>query len=262
MRRCDDGDGSMYHFTKTMFHKIFSWGQKKAPQQERVTFDLHSHLIPGIDDGARTMADSVEMVRQMAAQGFNHLVTTPHIMWDSYKNTPEIITKGLGEVREACLENGIDIRLDAAAEYFIDEHFMELLRGNGELLTLPGNRLLVELPYTTPLMNTTDTLFSVIGYGYRPVLAHPERYTYFHATPEIYQQLKEQGCELQLNALSLTGQYGSGVRKMARWLLKQRLVTFVGSDAHDLRHVKALARAMELQELRDYVFFNNEISLL
>ncbi|ODS81744.1 MAG: histidinol phosphatase [Cytophagaceae bacterium SCN 52-12] len=242
-----------------MFNKIFSWGQKRAENQERVTFDLHSHLIPGIDDGARTMADSVEMIRQMAAQGFTHLVTTPHIMWDSYKNTPEIIRKGLGEVREACLENGIDIRLDAAAEYFIDEHFLELLRGRGELLTLPGNRLLVELPYTTPLMNTTETLFSIIGYGYRPVLAHPERYSYFHAGPEVYHRLKEQGCELQLNALSLTGQYGSGVQKVARWLLKQQLVTFIGSDAHDIRHVKALAKAMELRVLRDYDFFNNEI---
>ena len=242
-----------------MLHKIFSWGQKKAGNKERVSLDLHSHLIPGIDDGARTLADSLEMIRQMAAQGFTHLVTTPHIMWDSYKNTPEIIRQGLDEVREACLEAGLDIRLDAAAEYFIDEHFLELLHGRGELLTLPGNRLLVELPYTTPLMNTTETLFSIIAYGYRPVLAHPERYTYFHAGPEVYHRLKEQGCELQLNALSLTGQYGSGVQKMARWLLKQQLVTFVGSDAHDLRHVKALEKAMALKQLKDYVFFNNEI---
>ncbi len=242
-----------------MLNKIFSWGRKNEHNQERVIFDLHSHLIPGIDDGARTMADSLEMIRHMADQGFTHLVTTPHIMWDSYKNTPEGIRKGLGEVREACLENGIDVTLDAAAEYFIDEHFLALLRGQGELLTLPGKRLLVELPYTTPLMNTTETLFSVIGYGYRPVLAHPERYAYFHSEPEAYRRLKEQGCELQLNALSLTGQYGSGVQKMARWLLKQRLVTFIGSDVHDLRHVKALGKAMELQAVRDYVFLNNEI---
>lgn len=156
-----------------MLDKIFSWGRKKSGSRENVIFDLHSHLIPGIDDGARTMEGSLEMIRQMVAQGFTHLVTTPHIMWDSYKNTPEIIRKGLDEVRAACRENGIEVRLDAAAEYFIDEHFLELLRGKGELLTLPGKRLLVELPYTTPLMNTTETLFSIIGYGYRPVLAHP-----------------------------------------------------------------------------------------
>ncbi len=242
-----------------MLNKIFSWGRGKSVTQESVIFDLHSHLIPGIDDGARTMEGSLEMIRQMVAQGFTHLVTTPHIMWDSYKNTPEVIRNGLDEVREACLENGIEVRLDAAAEYFIDEHFLELLRGQGELLTLPGKRLLVELPYTTPLMNTTETLFSIIGYGYRPVLAHPERYSYFHADPEVYHRLKEQGCELQLNALSLTGQYGSGVQKVARWLLKQQLVTFIGSDAHDIRHVKALAKAMELPAVRDYVFLNNEI---
>jgi protein-tyrosine phosphatase len=241
-----------------MFRKLFfNNSDQKAPPL--FTTDIHSHLLPGIDDGATTMEDSLSMIRHLSELGFTHLITTPHIMWDSYKNTPEIIREKLTDVRSACLELGIDIKIDAAAEYFLDEHFFELLHGKGDLLTFPGNRILVELPYSTPLLNTAELLFSIVGYGYTPILAHPERYSYFHAQPEIYRTLRDQGCELQVNALSVTKQYGSDVQKVAQWLLKNELVTYLGTDAHHLRHVAALESAFKTKYLKNYLFSNNRL---
>ncbi|GHB62867.1 tyrosine-protein phosphatase [Persicitalea jodogahamensis] len=222
--------------------------------------DMHSHLLPGIDDGVGDAQEAVAMIRQMKAYGYHHLITTPHIIWDCYRNTPATIAEGLQTVRAACAEAGLDIQLDAAAEYFLDEHFSELLSAGEPLLTLPGKRVLVELPYTTPLMNTPEILFSIIGHGYQPVLAHPERYAYYHADPTIFQKLSDQGCELQLNALSLTGHYGEGVTRTAEWLLKHRLVTFLGSDAHRISHVEQLKKLTKRKDLKDYPFQNYKLS--
>lgn len=241
-----------------MFKKLF-FGSSKKSEKNLLTTDIHSHFIPGIDDGARTIEDSIAMIEQMVAQGYTQIITTPHIMWDSYKNTPEIIRNGLSTVRQACRERNIPIQIEAAAEYFLDEHFFELLHEGAELLTFPGNRLLVELPYTTPLMNTSELLFSIIGYGYTPILAHPERYAYFHAQPEVYRTLKDQGCELQVNMLSFIKQYGGEAQKIAQWMLKNNLATYIGTDAHNIRHVSLVEKAMAQKSLNDYHFSNNQL---
>lgn len=246
-----------------MFGKLlFPNRRKRSPYEDDVVVDLHSHLIPGIDDGASSLEESVEMIAQMANLGYTHLYTTPHIMWDCYKNEPLTIREGLAELREVCQDEGIDITLDAAAEYFIDEHFLELLHNDEDLMTLPGNRVLIELPYTTPLLHFSETVFSMVSKGYTPVLAHPERYTYFYSNPEVFRQLTQQGCELQLNALSLLRYYGSEARKMAQWLLDNKLVTFLGTDAHHLHHVKLLNEARQNKILSRYPFLNNKIKSL
>jgi len=225
----------------------------------RIGIDIHSHIIPGIDDGVETIEESVSMARKMQDLGYRSMFTTPHIIWDCYKNTPEIILAGLEDVRNAAKLAGLTIHIDAAAEYFIDEHFMELLGTGQRLLTLPGNRLLVELPYSTPLMNTSETLFSIIGKGYQPVLAHPERYTYFHSDPSIYKKLCDQGCELQVNILSLSGYYGENVYKMAEWLLKNELITYLGTDAHRMQHLDLISKSNKNQRLSQYPFQNEKL---
>jgi tyrosine-protein phosphatase YwqE len=121
---------------------------------------------------------------------------------------------------------------------------------------LPQKRLLVELPYTTPLRNVSNTLFSIIEHGYTPVLAHPERYSYFHHTPEVYRKLADQGCELQLNALSLTGYYGEEVSRVAEWLLKEKLIVYLGTDAHRLQHLDLLRKIRTSKWLKTYPFQN------
>ena len=242
-----------------MLNWLFGSKKKEEIDLSVIGLDLHSHIIPGIDDGAETMEESIVMLEKMQNIGFRKLFTTPHVMWDCYKNTPELILSGLEKVRNAAKDAGLTISIDAAAEYFIDEHFVELLSGKQKILTLPGNRVLVELPYSTPLMNTSETLFSIVENGYRPVLAHPERYTYFYSDPSIYKKLCDQGCELQVNVLSLGGYYGENVHKMADWLLKNGLITFIGTDAHRLQHLDLIYKSDKNGWLKKYKFQNEKL---
>jgi len=242
-----------------MLNWLFDKKKKEDVNLSHIGLDLHSHLIPGIDDGVETVAEAVIMLTKMEQLGFTRVFTTPHVMWDCYRNTPEMILSGLGEVRVAAKNAGLSIEVNAAAEYFIDEHFVEMLTTGGQILTLPGNRVLVELPYSTPLMNTSETLFYIIEKGYRPVLAHPERYTYYYSDPSIYKKLADQGCELQVNILSLSSYYGENVHKMAEWLLKQGLITFLGTDAHRLQHLDLINKGDKSGWLGKYKFHNEKL---
>lgn len=242
-----------------MLDWLFDKKQKKELDMSRIGIDIHSHMIPGIDDGVETVEDAVEMLRKLQDLGYSRAVTTPHVMWDCYKNTPEIILSGLEDVRKASKEAGLTLQIDAAAEYFIDEHFIELLTTGQQLLTLPGNRLLVELPYSTPLMNTSETLFSILERGYQPVLAHPERYTYFYSDPSVYKKLADQGCELQVNVLSLTSYYGENVNKMAEWLLRHDLISFLGTDAHRMQHLEMIRKSDKNKWISKYPFQNEKL---
>lgn len=202
--------------------------------------DLHSHLIPGIDDGAKTMDDSLHLVRQLYDLGYRHVITTPHVMADLYPNTPKDITDGLAALRVAVSAAGIDIELDAAAEYFMDEHFSALVE-HDQLLTLPGNRVLVEMSMMNAPPNLFNDLFRLQTKGYAPVLAHPERYLFLKQDFRQYTRLKDYGCEFQLNLLSVTGYYGKPVREAAIKLLKNNMINFLGTDLHHTRHAQALS---------------------
>ncbi len=242
-----------------MLNWLFNKKENKEVTLDHIGIDMHSHMIPGVDDGVETLADSVAMISKMQSLGYRHVITTPHVMWDCYRNTPEIILGKLEEVRQASKEAGLSIQIGAAAEYFLDEHFNYLLNTGQEMLTLPGKRLLVELPYSTPLMNTSETLFSIIEKGYQPVLAHPERYTYFYSDPSIYKKLANGGCELQVNILSLTGYYGENISKMAEWLLKNNLITFLGTDAHKIQHLDMIRKSNRNGWISRYPFQNEKL---
>ena len=201
--------------------------------------DLHSHLIPGIDDGAKTLEDSLHLISQLHQLGYRHLITTPHVMADLYPNTPEDIRSGLAIVRAAVAEKKMDIEIDAAAEYFMDEHFAALVE-HDQLLTLPGNRVLVEMSTLNAPPNLFNDLFRLQTKGYQPVLAHPERYVFLKEDFRQYTRLKDYGCEFQLNLLSITGYYGKPVREIALKLLKNNMINLLGTDLHHERHAAAL----------------------
>jgi tyrosine-protein phosphatase YwqE len=210
--------------------------------------DVHSHFIPGIDDGAKTIEDSLNLLEEFQAMGYKKVITTPHVMSDYYKNTPEIILKGLADVRKAKEERGLTIEIDAAAEYNLDADFEPLIDA-GTLLTFGDNYVLFELPFLSepPMLNSI--IWKLQQKNYKPVLAHVERYPYWHNDWEKIAGLKDRGVFIQVNINSLTGHYGPEVKHIAEKLIDNNLVDLLGSDCHNLNHVGLMQRAIRKSHL-------------
>jgi protein-tyrosine phosphatase len=229
--------------------KLFS---RSNPKRNRFDFsvlnaDMHSHLLPGIDDGAEDISHSLELIKGMRNLGYKKLITTPHVMWDMYKNTHEVIREKLAEVKQAVKEAGIDVEIHAAAEYFLDEHVEELLRNKEPLLTIKDNMVLIEFSMAFPSMNIKEILFEMEMQGYQPIVAHPERYIYLEKNKDFYRELRDVGCLFQLNILSLGGHYGRSVTDLAHYLLKNNYYSLLGTDLHHLGHLEGL-RGMEIPD--------------
>ena len=224
---------------------------------------MHSHLIPGIDDGAQTLEDSIELIKEFQELGFESIVTTPHIKSDYFPNDPAIIYNGLSELRQALHEQGINFPVKAAAEYYVDERFVEMLEA-GPLMTINDKEVLIEFSFVFEPMRINEILFQMQTKGYRPVIAHPERYNYYHMKYNSYRELKDRGCLLQLNAISLTGYYGRTVKEISEKMLDENLYDYCGSDIHHLRHadtMRKLIRSRRFAQLYTYPFLNRKITL-
>ena len=219
---------------------FFRRKNKPSADFSNIRTDIHSHLLPGIDDGVPSVEVSLRIIRGMVSLGYRKLVTTPHIMWDMYKNTPAMIQARLDEVQLAIQKEGIDIELSAAAEYFIDDHFEELLREKKPLLAIKDNLVLVEFSMVSQPFDLKEVLFEMQMQGYQPIIAHPERYVYLDQNKTFYDELKDSGCFFQCNLLSLSGYYGKTVQELAKYLTRARYYDYVGSDIHSLRHMESL----------------------
>lgn len=200
-----------------------------------VEVDIHSHLLPGIDDGVQTMDESMEVIKNFSDLGYKKLITTPHVMSDFYKNTPEIILDKLELVRSAIKSAGLDIEIEAAAEYYLDEHFLELIE-NKQLLTFGENMVLFETSFTSKPMYLKEVVFKLQTNGYVPVMAHPERYLYMMDDKELLHELYNAGVLYQINLNAVAGYYSRPVLKQAKYLIDQDMVSFVGSDCHNMNH--------------------------
>lgn len=225
--------------------------------------DLHSHLVPGIDDGSPDLDTSVKLIEGLHQLGYRRLITTPHVMPGYYPNDASTILPGCEQVRQALQARGIAVELTAAAEYFLDAELIEAVSQGTRLLTLSGNKLLVEMSFVAPPLQLSELLYQLQIKGYELVLAHPERYGYYHKDPAQYKKLLDVGCLLQLNLLSLTGHYGRGVKKAALKLLDQGWVSYLGTDLHHFRHVEGLralaAHPSMMKKLRDYPWKNDAL---
>jgi len=208
--------------------------------------DMHSHLIPGIDDGVRDMESSLKLIRGLIDLGYKKIITTPHINGDVYPNTPAIIREGEAAVIAELQRQKIGVEFRAAAEYIMDDHFTRALEAGDLFLTLKDNLILVELSFIVPSINLKEILFDLQLKGYQPVLAHPERYLYFGANKAWYDQLRDAGCLFQLNLLSLRGYYGKDSRQLAEWLIKKKYVDLLGTDMHHERHLEMLSSSPRL----------------
>ena len=197
--------------------------------------DMHSHLIPGIDDGSPSLEESEQLILGLKKAGYHKLITTPHVIGEFYPNTKEILQEGHAKLQQYLKERHINIDIEIAAEYYLDNYFLMEVLPHG-LLTFGDNNVLVEVSMAGWPRNIDEILFRIQSLGYKPILAHPERYV-FEEQPDVFLKLKEKGILMQLNLLSVTGYYNKIVKTNADNYLKSGLYDFCGTDAHHARHV-------------------------
>lgn len=200
--------------------------------------DIHSHLLPGIDDGAKSIADTTYLTTELNNIGFTDFITTPHIITGVWNNSKASIEETLTRNKHIISSYDSVNTFRAAAEYMMDSSFLRRIESE-PLLTLKEDFVLVEMSYRQPPIQLYDIIFELQVAGYKPVLAHPERYNFFHNDFESYKKLKKNGCKFQLNILSTVGYYGKEVAKVAEKLLADQYIDYVGTDVHHERHVKA-----------------------
>lgn len=222
---------------------MLSFLKKSKEDVDLPKVDMHSHLLPGIDDGVETLEQSIDLIRGFSKLGYQKLITTPHIMSDFYPNTPETIGERLKEVKQAVLDDGLAIQIEAAAEYYFDEHLIDLVETKSELLTFGDKYVLFEIGFMNEPLKLQTIIFDLLTLGYKPVLAHPERYFYYHKELGKLQDLIDRGVLLQLNVNSITGYYSKEVKKMAERLIDNQMVHFIGSDCHNERHFNVMKEA-------------------
>jgi protein-tyrosine phosphatase len=207
--------------------------------------DMHSHLLPGLDDGSESIEDSIILIKEFASLGYKKLITTPHIMGDFFKNTPEMIFSKLTELKKAIADEGIDMQLEAAAEYYLDEWFLIKLKTPENLLTFGDKYLLFETSYINESAILNEVIFQIKSIGLRPVLAHPERYTYLYPDFNKCREIYDKGVYFQINLNSLSGYYSKASQDLVKKLIDHEMVSFVGSDCHGIRHIEALKKSRQ-----------------
>lgn len=234
---------------------MFTWFRKKSPIELPVLYaDIHSHLLPGIDDGVKTIEDSIEIIRFLKSLGYQKFIITPHVMSDAFRNTPEIILGKLNEVREELLRQNVDVQIFAAAEYYLDEFLYESLLTT-ELLTLPGNYLLFETNFLTEPLNLKEFIFKATTKGYKLILAHPERYVYLQNDLSKAEDLLNRGVLFQVNITSISGYYSKPAQKTARELIERGWVHWLGTDCHHMQHAKLV------EEMKKNKYFQKALNL-
>lgn len=210
--------------------------------------DIHSHILPGIDDGAKSIEDTTKLINSLKSFGVEQFIATPHIIQYVWDNSQEDIVANKDATITTLKKNGITIPLNAAAEYLMDDQFVKLFQ-SGELLTLKDNYVLVEMSYINAPIQLYTILFDLQVAGYIPVLAHPERYLFYHKNFNEYEKLQRAGCLFQLNLLAVVGYYGAEITKIADQLLKKGMYTYVGSDVHHGNHIAAFEQKVQLKDL-------------
>lgn len=219
--------------SKSMFGKLF----KRSKEQVKLFYntDVHCHILPGVDHGSQSMEQSLEMLRAEAEMGINRVILTSHVTAITFENTRETLTDAFMKLKDAVTDEGMDMELLLSAEYRMDEYFDKEYAAD-HLIPMPGNHILLENSFQQELMNLDDLLFDMQVKGYRTILAHPERYTYYSRRRKRYEQLHNAGARFQVNILSFTGYFGEEARDSALWFAHNGMIDYLGSDMHNVKH--------------------------
>lgn len=242
---------------------IFGGGSSESIDFSGIGCDIHSHLIPGIDDGSQSLEESIELIKQLHQLGFSKIITTPHILHGTYDNGPNTILPGLEKLRIALQEQSIPVEIHAAAEYYYDEYLIDQVVAK-TAMTFPGNFLLFELPTMNGPADLKDTIFKMTSNAYRPILAHVERYPYLYDRGlDELAELRNMGVLLQVNIGTFAGVYKEQLKRFAHELVKAEMLDFIGSDLHGERHIGYLKMALKDKKfvhiLKNYRFLNTDL---
>tara|TARA_B100000683_G_C12437310_1_gene534455 strand:- start:422 stop:1204 length:783 start_codon:yes stop_codon:yes gene_type:complete len=247
-------------FGKRSSNKSKAVSKMPRAKMTNVLVDMHSHLIPGIDDGVETYEEAIEIIKSMMHAGYRKLITTPHVMSDGYPNTTEIILSGFETLKNKVEEEGLEIDLEVAAEYYVDAHF-ESLVNKGDILTIGDNNVLIEFSYLNKPINYKDILVTLFEKGYKPILAHPERYVFLQNDKSGFDELKDMGVQFQLNLFSLIGLYDRASQYHGRRLIEKEMVDYLGTDIHRSHQIKHFKRALSSRYLH-YLIKENQLKNL
>ena len=225
---------------------------RKKSDMLQLKADMHSHILPGIDDGAPTFEHSKGMILALQQAGFAKLITTPHIH-PKYQNTEEGIRNGLKKLREELSDQGIQVHLEAAAEYFVDHQFIEKIDSNEPLLTFGDNYVLIECSFTVKPFFFESVIYKLKELGYNPVFAHPERYKFLEGDIGWLKNLKDTGVLYQVTLGSIAGYYGKTSRKLGIELINSRMVDFLASDLHRVSQMEFLEKGLSYKGVKNLI---------
>ena len=192
--------------------------------------DVHSHIVYGVDDGSKTIEDTINMIKEAKKVGFTDIICTPHYMEDYYEVPCEEISSKISQIRD--LAEGINIKIHQGNEIYANESIIEYIK-SGQATSLNGSRyVLIEFPMQTKPINMDQVIYLLLQAGKVPIVAHPERYSYVRENPNMLLEYIEQGVLFQTNYGSIIGMYGDKAKKTLKYLLKNGLISFFGSDVH------------------------------
>ena len=230
-----------------MFGKLF----KRNKEQVKLFYntDIHCHILPGVDHGSQSIEQSLDMLRAQVEMGVTNVILTSHVTAVTFENTRESLTAAYERLQKAVEEAGLDIHLALSAEYRMDEYF-DRENAADHLLPMPGNYILLENSFQQELMNLEELLFDMQIKGYKTILAHPERYSYYSRRRKRYEELHTKGARFQINILSFTGYFGEEVRDTALWFAKNGMIDYLGSDMHNVKHAHIIMDYLNSKEWR------------
>lgn len=227
---------------------IFNIFSKKEPLKLPFTTDIHCHIIPGVDDGSPDLETSVKLVRHMQSWGISRIIASPHVTEETFENTAETLDPPLESLNKELARLGINIPVTRSSENRIDDYFRMLL-DKGLVKTLPNDYILVECSFIQEPWELDQFLYELRVKGLRPILAHPERYFYFHERDYgRYKQLHDMGTYFQVNVLSLAGGYSKTEKKVAEGMIERGMVDFLGTDLHNFRHVGVIEEYLQSKD--------------
>jgi len=240
---------------------IFPFWKKKEKTVKRrgpqLRVDIHSHLIPKIDDGSQSIEESLTLLKGLEALGYEKLIITPHIMSDSYQNDATNIGQGLQQLRELVKNENLSLKLEAGAEYYLDDAFLTALK-KPDVMSIAGKYILFESSYISKPWQMEEMIFAIGEAGYQPILAHPERYRYIQDPQQEYGRWKELGVLFQVNLNSFGGHYGRSAEVLAQYLNEAGMIDFLGSDTHHKKHIDSLLEIFHM-EVYHKIFKKNTI---